>query len=88
MKCGQAAGPIDVSIALEHISLQAAQLGLGTCWIGAFDADGVKKIMKIPENVAIIELMTIGYAADEWKEPKRENIEKIVCYNKWQFQDI
>jgi nitroreductase len=88
MKCGQAAGPIDVSIALEHIALQAAQLGLGTCWLGAFDADGVRNILKIPKNVTIIELMTIGYAADEWKEPKRENIEKIVCYNKWQFQDI
>ena len=85
MRCGQAIGPIDVSIALEHISLQAADLGLGTCWIGSFDSGKVRQILEIPENVAIIELMTIGYPADSKPEPKREQIEKIVCYNKWKF---
>ncbi|MHC4264847.1 MAG: nitroreductase family protein [Planctomycetota bacterium] len=85
MKCGQAAGPIDVSIALEHISLQATDLGLGTCWIGSFDAAAVRKILEIPEGVAIIELMAIGYPADSRKESSREHIEKIVCYDKWQF---
>ena len=36
MRCGQAIGPIDIAIALEHIALQATELGLATCWIGAF----------------------------------------------------
>ncbi|MHC4133014.1 MAG: nitroreductase family protein [Planctomycetota bacterium] len=88
MKCGQAAGPIDVSIALEHIAIQAAQSGLGTCWIGSFEATTVRKILDIPKDAVIIELMSIGYPADEWKEPKREPLEKIVSYNKWRFQDI
>ena len=44
MRCGQAIGPIDVSIALEHICLQAADLGLGTCWIGSFDAEKVRAL--------------------------------------------
>ena len=85
MRCGQAIGPIDVSIALEHISLQAADLGLGTCWIGSFDAGKVRQILEIPEDVAIIELMTIGYPADSKPESKREPIEKIVCYDTWKF---
>ena len=85
MRCGQAIGPIDVSIALEHICLQAADLGLGTCWIGSFDADKVRQILEIPENVVIIELMTVGYPADSKPEPKREPIEKIVCYDTWRF---
>jgi len=85
MRCGQAIGPIDVAIALEHISLQAADLGLGTCWIGSFDADKVRQILAIPEDVAIIELMTVGYPADSKPEPKREPIEKIVCYDTWKF---
>ncbi|MHC4187525.1 MAG: nitroreductase family protein [Planctomycetota bacterium] len=85
MRCGQPAGPIDVSIALEHISLQAAQLGLGTCWIGSFDLETVRKVLEIPEGVAVIELMTIGYPADEWKKPNREPVDKIASYNKWQF---
>jgi len=85
MRCGQAIGPIDVAIALEHICLQAADLGLGTCWIGSFDADKVRQILTIPEDIAIIELMALGYPADNKPEPKREPIEKIVCYNTWKF---
>jgi len=85
MRCGQAIGPIDVAIALEHICLQAADLGLGTCWIGSFDADKVRQILAIPEDVAIIELMTVGYPADSKPEPKREPIETIVCYDTWKF---
>jgi nitroreductase len=85
MRCGQAVGPIDVAIALEHICLQAAQSGLATCWIGLFYPDKVRLIAGIPEDVAIIELMALGYPADRQKEPKREPIEKIVCYEQWQF---
>lgn len=36
MRCGQPSYPIDVAIAIDHITLQAAAEGLGTCWIGAF----------------------------------------------------
>jgi nitroreductase len=85
MRCGQAVGPIDVAIALEHICLQAAQSGLATCWIGSFYPDKVRLIAGIPEDVAIIELMALGYPADKQKEPNREPMEKIVCYERWQF---
>jgi len=85
MRCGQAIGPIDVAIALEHIALQATELGLATCWIGSFYTDKVRAILDIPADVAIIELMAIGYPADEQKKPQREPIEKIVCYEKWKF---
>jgi nitroreductase len=85
MRCGQAVGPIDVVIALEHIALQAAQLGLATCWIGSFYPDKVRPIVGIPQDVAIIELMAVGYPADKAKEPKREPMEKIVCYESWRF---
>ncbi len=85
MRCGQAVAPIDVSIALEHIALQSTELGLGTCWIGSFETEKVRAILDIPADINIIELMTVGYPADEPKEPNREPIEKIVCYDKWQF---
>ena len=85
MRCGQAIGPIDVAIALEHISLQAADLGLGTCWIGSFDADKVRQILAIPDDLIIVELMALGYPAGSKPEPKREPIEKIVCYDTWKF---
>jgi len=85
MRCGQAIGPIDVAIALEHISLQATQLQLGTCWIGSFETEKVRRILDIPEDVAIIELMALGYPADGRRETNREPIERIVCYEKWGF---
>jgi nitroreductase len=85
MRCGQAIGPIDTAIALEHIALQATELGLATCWIGSFETEKVRTILGIPDDIAIIELMTVGYPADSWKQPSREPIEKIVCYEKWQL---
>ncbi|MFA5252017.1 MAG: nitroreductase family protein [Phycisphaerae bacterium] len=85
MKCGQAAAPIDVAIALEHICLQATELGLATCWIGSFEPEIVRKVLNVPQDISIIELMAVGYPADKAKNPSREPIENIVCYNKWQF---
>ena len=85
MACGQAAGPIDVAIALEHISLAATELGLGTCWIGSFETEKVREILNIPQDVAIIELMTLGYPAEGGRQSGREPIENIVCYDQWQF---
>ena len=85
MRCGQAIGPIDVAIALEHVCLAATELGLATCWIGSFYPDKVRPILGIPEDITIVELMALGYPADTQKEPVREPVESIVCYEKWQF---
>jgi nitroreductase len=85
MRCGQAVGPIDVAIALEHISLQATELGLATCWIGSFYPEKVRPIVGVPDDVTIVELMAVGYPADKPKEAKREPIAKILCYDRWQF---
>jgi nitroreductase len=85
MRCGQAIGPIDVAIALEHICLQATELGLGTCWIGSFDPKKVQQVLGIPDDIIIIELMAIGYPADSKPEPKREPLENIACFEKWSF---
>jgi nitroreductase len=85
MRCGQAVGPIDVAIALEHIALQATELGLATCWIGSFYPDKVKPIVGIPDEVAIVELMALGYPADTTKEHRRETVDRIASFEKWQF---
>lgn len=86
MRCGQPIGPIDVAIAAEHICLQAAQLGLATCWIGSFYPDKVRQILNIPENVQIVELLGLGWPADESKGHKRLELGQIACYNGWDFE--
>ncbi|MBL7107444.1 MAG: nitroreductase family protein [Phycisphaerae bacterium] len=85
MACGQHIGAIDVSIALEHIALQATELGIGTCWIGSFDPKKVKKILSIPDDIMIVDLMAIGYSADTQRPAQREPLENILCYNNWKF---
>jgi nitroreductase len=74
-----------VAIGLEHIALQAAAEGLGTCWIGSFYPDQVRQILGIPENVAVIELMTLGYPTDRMRPKTRSAAEKIACYDRWEF---
>jgi len=50
----------DVMTAVEHMVLSAWSLGYGSCWIGAFKEEGVKEILGIPENMAVINLLPIG----------------------------
>ncbi len=84
MSCGQPSYPIDVAIALDHVSLTAVEYGLGTCWIGAFNEGKVKEILGIPEEVRVVELMPIGYPATQaMKDKKRLPFNKIVKYGHW-----
>ncbi|MGA2914565.1 MAG: nitroreductase family protein [Sedimentisphaerales bacterium] len=85
MRCDQKISSIDVAIAMEHIALAATAEGLATCWIGSFYPEKVKKVLDIPKNIEIIELMPIGYPADKEIHRPREVIDKIVCYEKWMF---
>jgi nitroreductase len=85
MRCGQAVGPIDVAVAVEHICLQATELGLATCWIGSFYPDKVRPLLGIPDSVTIIELLALGYAADTPKPPRREPVEHIASFEQWNF---
>lgn len=85
MRCGQPVGPIDVSIALEHIALTATSLGLATCWVGSFVPEEVRGILGIPSEVIVVELMTLGYPADAPKQPDRLLLDQITCREKWSF---
>lgn len=84
MSCGHPSHLVDVSIAIDHITLAARELGLGTCWIGAFDQAQVRKILGIPASVQVIELLPLGYPAS-WPEARpRKRLAEIVCYDRWQ----
>ena len=84
MKCEQPCYPIDVAIALDHITLAAVELGLGTCWIGAFDEERVKEILGIPEEIRVVELMPLGYPSDpSIVKKERLSLDTIVKYEHW-----
>ncbi len=84
MSCGQLCYPIDVAIALDHISLVAVEQGLGTCWIGAFNEGKVKEILGIPAEVRVVGLMPIGYPTTQRaKEKNRLPFSRIVKQEHW-----
>ncbi len=57
---GQKWHMVDITIALTNFTLQAAELGYGTCWIGAFDENRVKEILEVPHKRKVVICMTFG----------------------------
>jgi nitroreductase len=83
MSCGQLCYPIDVAISVDHMSLKAVEEGLGTCWVGAFYEDEVKKVLGIPDDIRVVELLTLGYPAAVHPPRPRLPMSEIVRYEQW-----
>ena len=74
----------DAMIAIEHMVLAATSLGYGTCWIGSFDSDKIKTLLKIPNETNIIALLPIG-TPDEKPPPRpRKDFHEIFYKEEWQ----
>jgi len=71
---------LDIGIAGEHFVLRAEDLGLGTCWIGWFDARAARRFFKIPRRFKIVSLIAAGNAAHR---PPRERIRKSMDEIAW-----
>lgn len=75
--------PVDVAIALDHMTLAAAALSLGTCWIGAFSEEKVKEILGIPEGVTVWCLLPVGVPAAETAPRPRKSMEELYSVDRW-----
>ena len=74
---------IDIGIAVEHLILAATERGLGTCWIGGLHEDPIKKVLRVPDNIRVPAMVTVGYPNHEPKDMGRKNPEEIVSYNSY-----
>ncbi len=75
---------LDIGIALDHMTLQAAHLGLGTCWIGAFNEKEVKELLGIPKEVRVAAILTLGYPkSGNVFEKDRKLLNEIVSFGKF-----
>ncbi|MBN1835193.1 MAG: nitroreductase family protein [Spirochaetales bacterium] len=84
MCCGIPCYPVDVAIAIDHLTLAATAEGLGTCWIGAFDPQKVREILGIPPEVEVVELLPLGYPRDPKPVSKsRLPMDRIVRRERW-----
>lgn len=81
MRCGVPTYAVDLAIAMTNITLAATAFGLGTCWIGAFDQEAVKRILRIPTDCKVVELMPLGYPAECPEARPRKPLSEIVSYD-------
>lgn len=71
-------GTVNVAIAVEHMILEAQSLGLGTCWVRAFDPSAAAEILNLPGGVVILNLLTLGYPDQKPAARPRKKLEEIL----------
>ena len=76
---------VDVAIAVEHICLSAASLGLGTCWICNFDPELLGRKLGLPEDAVPVAIIPIGYPEPDAVVPQknRKTFDEIVKWEKY-----
>lgn len=73
---------IDIGIAGEHLILQAQELGLGSCWIGWFNARKAARALSLPPGLKVVSLIALGYPSTPLPPEKRKkSLEKILYFN-------
>ena len=77
------AAAANVSIAVEHIVLQAVEIGLGTCWIRWYEDEDVKEILDMPEHIEVMALLPVGIPDEDPSPRPRLNLDKIVFSEKY-----
>jgi nitroreductase len=81
---------VDVTIALQNMVMTATAEGLGTCWIGSFDEDLVRSILKIPDHLAVVALLAVGHPRKKMdilatiaRSKSRKRMSEIVSYEEF-----
>jgi len=74
---------VDVAIVMDHLILAAANEGLGTCWVGAFDPVAAREALGLPDDVEPIAFTPLGYPADEAGTKRRKSLDELVRYEDW-----
>jgi nitroreductase len=69
---------LNVAIAVEHVVLEAVELGLGSCWVRLFDENQVKQSLNLPENLCVVALLPVGVPDHEPKATPRLPLSTIV----------
>lgn len=83
MRGGQYRYTVDLSIATAYMILEAYEQGLGTCWLGSYDEEMVKKVLNIPERVRVVAITPLGYPEESPAQRPRKKLEEIISYDKY-----
>lgn len=74
---------VDVTIAMDHLILAATAVGLGTCWVAAFDPAAAREVLRLPAEVEPIAFTPLGYPADTLRPKERKPLADLVRYEHW-----
>ena len=74
---------VDVAIVMDHLILAAANQGLGTCWIAAFNAKAAREVLNLPDNVEPLIFTPLGYPADQLRPKERKSLDELIRYETW-----
>jgi len=74
---------VDIGIAVEHFALAAQERGLGTCWLGWFDAKGAARALGLPSGAKAEIMLSVGYPDEAPPARKRKTMEEFASFNKY-----
>lgn len=74
---------IDTAIVSDHLILAATNLGLGTCWVAAFNVEAARSVLQLPEEVEPVIFTPLGYPADQPGTKTRKSLSDLVHYEHW-----
>jgi nitroreductase len=80
---GRAYYVVDAAIAMDHLILAAASLGLGTCWVANFDPAAARRILGLPPEIDPVAFTPLGYPADQPRAKERKSLQELVRKERW-----
>lgn len=74
---------IDAAIVADHLILAAANQGLGTCWVAAFNVEAARSVLGLPADAEPVIFIPLGYPADQPGPKIRKPLAELVRYEHW-----
>lgn len=69
--------------AIENFLLKIADLGLATCWVGAFSDSAVKRVLQLPEDIDVEAIFPIGYELKKSQQRMKPSLDSVLYFNIW-----
>ena len=80
---GKSYADVDATIAMDHLILAATALGLGTCWVAAFDMAAARDVLGLPDDVEPVAFTPLGYPDKASARTDRMPLDELVRYERW-----
>ena len=69
--------------AINTLILKLTDLGINSCWVGSFDYEITKEVLKIPQSIHIEAMIPLGYEKGKTKKPRKQELETVLRWENW-----